>query len=425
MPIPGVTTVIKDRFYTVSRQDAPVGPRIVVIAKRSTASGTGGIADLDVIRATNEADVITAFGNGSNCHRAYVELVSAGAERVFIVPLPSDTAWTHSTGTVTSTSAGGDIFQLAFNAAEAAIPDIIVPWGRGGHPYEWENPATPANDTSIEVGFHADNTTTITSNWAYKVAVATKAISENTNPCISVMGIKPASYPDNLSERVTPAQISTHLSLPNLPNRDTSSLWATVGPYVTIVAAEVKPVNYVNAGIAWSPLTDMGYSNGAAHLAATMSRLPSYSSVVNKPLYNVDQLRYTPSRVQQTSLSDKGVNSVVINFNKIPVFGEGLTFSQSTSDYTRLSTKRIVDEATLVVRQVCQKYVGQPSTIEVRNSMETAITSGLRGMQLLGALLGSDFNVTYIPAQNKAIIDLVLTPAFELKTIEVQVAIAL
>ena len=91
----------------------------------------------------------------------------------------------------------------------------------------------------------------------------------------------------------------------------------------------------------------------------------------------------------------------------------------------RLSTKRIVDEASLVIRQVCQKFIGEPSNIQVRNAMETAITSGLRGMQLMGALLGSDFTVSYVPNQNKAIVDLVLTPAFELKTIEVQVAINL
>jgi hypothetical protein len=57
--------------------------------------------------------------------------------------------------------------------------------------------------------------------------------------------------------------------------------------------------------------------------------------------------------------------------------------------------------------------------------METAITSGLRGMQIVGALLGSDFTVSYIPNENKAIVDLILTPAFELKEIEVRVAISL
>jgi hypothetical protein len=57
--------------------------------------------------------------------------------------------------------------------------------------------------------------------------------------------------------------------------------------------------------------------------------------------------------------------------------------------------------------------------------METAITSGLRGMQIVGALLGSDFTVSYIPNENKAVVDLILTPAFELKEIEVRVAISL
>ena len=411
MATPGVKTIIRDRFYSVSRQDAPVGPRIVAIAKRSTASGTGSVADLDVVRASNEADVITAFGEGSDAHRAYLELILAGAGRVYIVPLPSDTTWNHTTAAVTSSSYGGSVFDAAFIAAEAAIPDVIIPWGRGAHPDEWA--ATPS---SPDFGFYADNSTTVTSNWAYKVAAKVKDISENINPCIAVMGVKPY---DGASESMTPGQVNTHLALSYIPNRDASELLKEVGPYVAIVATEVKPVNYV------SGTTEFGYANGAANLAATMSLNPSYSSVVNKPLYNVDSVRYAPTRTQQAALGTKGVNSVIINFNKIPVFGEGLTFAWSTSDYTRLSTKRIVDDATSVVRQACQRFVGEPSNIQTRNAMETAITSGLRGMQIVGALLGSDFTVSYIPNENKAIVDLILTPAFELKEIEVRVAINL
>jgi hypothetical protein len=423
MAIPGVTTLIRDRFYSVSRQDAPVGPRIVVIAKRDTADGTGGISDLDVVRVSNELDAITAFGSGSDAHRAFLELVTAGAERIFIVPLPSDTIFQHSACTVTSATFGGSVFDAAFVAAESAIPDMIIPWGRGAESNDWNaNAATPSDDR--EYGFHADNNLAYDSNWAYKVGVAVKSISENTNPCIAVMGVKPflASNVVNgagTAERMTPSQVATKLALAGLPNRDSGDAWKAVGPYVTIVATEIKPVNYK------SGTTDFGYSNGAAFLAASLSRLPSYSSVVNKPLYNVEALRYAPTRTQQQALSTKGVNTVVLNFNKVAVFGEGLTFGQTTSDYTRLSTKRIVDEASLVIRQVCQKFIGEPSNIQVRNAMETAITSGLRGMQLMGALLGSDFTVSYVPNQNKAIVDLILTPAFELKTIEVQVAINL
>jgi hypothetical protein len=122
MALPGVKTIIKDRFYSISRQDSPVGPRVVVIAKRTTSNGTGNVADLDVVLCTNEKDVITAFGENSHCHRAYSELVSGGAERIFMVPLPSDTTWNHSTAAVTSTSFGGSVFDAAFAAAEPICP---------------------------------------------------------------------------------------------------------------------------------------------------------------------------------------------------------------------------------------------------------------------------------------------------------------
>jgi hypothetical protein len=86
---------------------------------------------------------------------------------------------------------------------------------------------------------------------------------------------------------------------------------------------------------------------------------------------------------------------------------------------------RIISECSLLVRQVCQKFVGEASTIQVRNSMETSITSSLRGMQQLGAILDSDFNIRYIAEENKALIDLVITPAFELRNIEVQMSVEL
>lgn len=415
MAIPGVTTLIRDRFYSISRTDTPTGPRIVVIGRRNTANNTGNVSDLDVVQATTEADIITAFGDGSDLHKAFLELVAGGAERIFMVPLPSDTAWTHTgTSDVTSSSYGGSVFDAAFTAAETALPDIIIPWGRGGNNLDWDA-TTGSTPNSDEYGFHANNTATVIQSWAYKVAQKVKDISENTNPCIAIMGVKP--YDSGTKEVMTPAQIASHLSLSTLASKADSAL-KEYGPYLVVVASEIKPVGYRN-----SAGTNMGYSNGASATAASISRLNSYSSITNKPLYNVEGLRYVPTRSQQLTLTGKGVNSVLLNFNKIAVYGDGVTFAAENSDYIRLSTKRIVDEAASIVRQACQKFVGEPSTVQMRNSMDTAISSALRGMQLLGALLSSDFNVTYVPAENKAIVDLVLTPAFELKTIQVQIAI--
>ena len=183
---------------------------------------------------------------------------------------------------------------------------------------------------------------------------------------------------------------------------------------MTVIASEVKPVNYK---------ADWGFANGATTFAAAISRMASFSSPVNKIAYNIASIRYNPTRTQQIILSDKGLNFIALNFNKVPTFIEGNTFSPAGSDYTRISTFRIISEATTLIRQVCQKFIGEASTLQTRNSMETAITSALRGMQQMGALLDSDFSVSYIPSQNKAFVDLVLTPAFELKNIEVQVSI--
>ena len=133
MALPGVKTIIKDRFYSISRQDIPVGPRVCLIAQRSInpthADGTEYVQDLDVVQATTESDIITAFGENSPIHRGYIELIAGGAERIYIVPLPAAAVWDHTNGTITDGAATPvDIFDAAFAAAEASQPDIIVPW---------------------------------------------------------------------------------------------------------------------------------------------------------------------------------------------------------------------------------------------------------------------------------------------------------
>lgn len=420
MALPGVKTVIKDRFYSISRQDIPVGPKICLIARRSTADNTGNVKNIDVVQATSEQDVITAFGENSDAHRGYFELVAGGAERIFIVPLPSDTVWVYSSGAVTSSSFGGSVFDAAFEAAEAVQPDIIIPWGRGCLTSDFDLTAGATPDHPGDAfGFVADSVASANTLIA-KVGAKVKDISENSFPCFAVMGVKP--YVDGSSQIMTPGEVSTHIGsggLSTLISRDNATFLVNgandgYSKYVTVIVSELKPVNYK---------AEWGFANGATTFAAAISRMASYSSPVNKIAYNVASIRYNPTRTQQLVLSNKGLNFIALNFNKVPTFIEGNTFSPAGSDYTRISTFRIISEAATLVRQVCQKFIGEASTLQTRNSMETAITSALRGMQQMGALLDSDFSVSYIPSENKAFVDLVLTPAFELKTIEVQVSI--
>ena len=429
MALPGVKTVLKDRFYTLSRTDIPAGPRVLAIATRTTADGTSdgsnAVFDYDPYYATNEKAVIAAFGEASGCHRAYLELVSGGASRVYIVALPKGTtdANIQSKVAVTVTGDGTDHnhgshipFDKAFEAAESAQPDIIVPWGRGGHPLEWEETATPGDDP--EFGFYADTTSTAANSMVKRVADAVAEITDRSHPCFAVMGIKPfvddSDTGRSTTGAMTASQISSHLALANMPSREASGMGDT-GPYVSVVASEIQPLGY--------DLSTFGYSNGAAMYAGFIAQIVSFSAPTGKIVYNVQGLRYNPTRTQADSVSTKGVVPVALDFGRVPVWVDGVTFGKSTSDYVRLSTLRIAFDAVQLVRRIAQGFIGEGATVANRNALETAISAALRSMQQAGALVASDFIVSYFPAENKALVDLVITPAFELRNIEIQVAI--
>lgn len=424
MALPGVYTTVKDRFYALSRTNIPIGPKIVVLGKRSTADGTGDVVDLDPYNLQDEKNVVTAFGYGSDIHRAFLELLSAGATRVTVVALPSDTEFDYATGTISSANfdAAYDddetLFEVAMAAVESAEPDIFIPYGRGSSPGEWTDPATPDfnadypydDDYSTYFGFYADNSSTVEYSFAKKIIDRVAEINENTHPCLAVMGIKPYI---GTTESMTPGQVSSHMALTNLVDKEDIT---ESGFFLAVVQGEVKPVGYPTA---------FGYANAACTFAGSLAELDSWSSPTGKPLYNIDQIRYKLTNTLKESVSALGVIPVSLNLRRQPVWVDAMTFSKEGSDYARVTTIRIVNDATNMVRQTAAKFIGEVASTENRNSLETAITSGLRGMQQVGALLASDFIVTYDEANNKAIIDLVLTVAFEIRTIEVRVSVLL
>lgn len=438
MSLPGVTTVIKDRFYAVSRIDIPQGPKLLIIARRTTANGTEdssgrAIYDLDVYNVQGEQELGVVFGPESDIVRGYLEAAAGGASRISVVALPADTTFNHSQGTIASssyTSAGGsDLWGDLWAAVETAQADVIIPWGRGSSSEDWDDHSTPATPGTTEFGFYADNHTDPTKSWARKVATEVAAITANAHPCFAVMGIKPWVGQTDITGGMTPGSTATHLGLTNLIDRNDNGIvnldnvaddhkMGTAGSYLTVVGTEIKPLGYEDS-YSW------GWSNGAAMYGGFTCQLDSWSAPTMKRIFNVAAIRYVPTRTQQLSLITKGIVPVALNFKREAVWVDALTFANDRSQYTRLTTVRIVHDAVQVVRDVAQNYIGEAATLEIRNALETSITNGLMGMQKLGALLSSDFTVTYFPRESKAVIDLVLTPAFELRNIEVQVSINL
>ena len=112
MALPGVSTVINDRFYTISRVDIPQGPKVLILGRRTTADGTedsagNPIYDFDVYNVASEKEAGTVFGPESDVVRGYVEAAAGGAQRVSIVALPADTEFDHTNGTISSDSYSG------------------------------------------------------------------------------------------------------------------------------------------------------------------------------------------------------------------------------------------------------------------------------------------------------------------------------
>lgn len=406
--LPGVTTIINDRFYALTRTNIPTGSRVLAIGTRDTDDGTEDVPDLAPYVATSEKDVIAAFGEGSQLHKAYVELLSGGAPQVILIPLPSDTTFTNNTAAIASASyTGEDLWDDLWNEVETAQPDIVVPWGRGGGPTDWESPATPGNDT---IGFYANNSTTLANSWIKKVADKVSAISGRSNPCFAVLGVAPFTT----SETMTTANVITHLNLSNLIDRE-DDLFET-GMYVSVVATELRPLGYP---------AEWGWSNGACYYAGAISKLDPQSSPTGKAISRVERLRYSPGRTVQSDLIDLGVVPVGVDFQRNPMWVDSMTFTKTGSDFRRLTTLRIAFDAIQVVRQASRQFIGEASSLLSRNSMETAITAGLRNMQISGALLASDFTLTFIGVENKARVDLILTPAFEMREIEISVSVQL
>jgi hypothetical protein len=442
--LPGVNLVIKDQFLGVSRTDIPIGPRVAIIGRRkaagelatpntagtsafsnpaypSTVNLSANVADLDPVSPTTEQEVINYFGIGSDLHRGYIEAQRGGASFITCIALPSDTVYNNNSGTITSASyaavGGTDLFADAFSAAEVARADIIVPWGRGSGPNDFQDPATPGDD-DLHYGFFADNSATVANSWAYKVATQCARITADSHPCFAVLGVKPYIGISTGDGGMTPAQVVTHLTLPNLADRNGTESAILLGHYVTVVATEIEPLRY-------NQYVNFGFANGAATYAGAVTKLDSWSAPTAKTIFNIQRVRYNPTRTSQTNLVDLGVVPVALNFNRVPNWIDGQTFAKDGSDYRRLTTLRIVYDAVLLIRQISQKFIGEAATTATRNALETAVTSGLRGMQQMGALLASDFTITYIGLENRAIIDLVLQPAFELRNIEVRVSVQL
>lgn len=180
------------------------------------------------------------------------------------------------------------------------------------------------------------------------------------------------------------------------------------------------------------PLTNQLYFlNGATHYAALISQLRPESAPTNKVLKGVRVVRYNYSLRQLNLLTGKRYVTFRLKNGSL-IVTDGCTTAPKLelagvtrdSDYVRLSTVRITQEAIKVVRGACEPFIGEPNQMPQYNALNTSIKGALEAMRAAGAL--SDYKFTVVAESgtlDAAKVTLLLVPMFELRRISVEIGL--
>lgn len=190
-----------------------------------------------------------------------------------------------------------------------------------------------------------------------------------------------------------------------------------IGKYISVVAT---------LPILSNPSATRSYAaTGAPTYAGFYSALPAVSAPTNKLLRSLR----LPFRVGLAKLDQLAGQRYVTFHGKRRgiVVSDAPTAARPTSDYQRLSTVRQVKAAVDAIRRAGEPFLGEGMTGALVAALDTAIDSQLKALVKGGLIRSYQHQVIATPQQRilgQATVELKLVPAFELRQITVQVALA-
>jgi len=166
-------------------------------------------------------------------------------------------------------------------------------------------------------------------------------------------------------------------------------------------------------------------SDNVGGYAGLITTLPAYSSTTNKAILGCYGVDYVMSPAQLAVVSGYNLVSLRLKNGRI-VVTDGVTTAGTTSDYTRLTTMRIVNDAVQGARTVAEPFIGEPNDVIHRNALDTAIRNHLKGMVSFGALTTFTLAINATKAQmisGNLYVTIVLVPKFETRVITINVSL--
>lgn len=197
-----------------------------------------------------------------------------------------------------------------------------------------------------------------------------------------------------------------------------------ISPYLQIVAGP-------EVGLVVPGSLRRQWVSGVTHYAVLVnSTLPQFAPT-NRPLLNANQLRYGFSMRQLNELVGHKYVTFHTKNNQIRVVdavttAPDLAIGEDTikSDFTRISTLRIMNYMVGRIHVACEAFIGAPNEFYNYNGMNTAIRAELDDAVQRGIIQDATYSIRLGDSLDTAEVSLNILPQFELRTINVTVALS-
>jgi len=443
--LPGTTVEVLDQGLRISRP--PSGPKILLLGMTTSTNANATPYVPYSISANSITTAYNSFKNAdgtiSELNKSLYEAYIGGGRNIELMNiLPT------ASGSFVDVDDRYGYLGEAYDTILNYNVDMVVPVGA-------------RLDDSVTANYHTGAGTSW--SFGYQLANFCYQATKNNNTCLGFIGVKGATasasgaptlgeietwvsgletytdctYYDGTTESGTGNPINYSLVATTTEQQpanyaggdvtDAKGNRVDIGAYISVVAANVRAANDVAVEL----YPTIGYYNAdaAASYCGMVASLAAKSAPTNKVVYGV---------ILQQSLSESQANRLagkryvtLLSKPKGVVVASAMTGAYRISDYyksdyTRLSTVRIVHDAINFVRETTDQFIGEPNNAPQRNAMSTAIENALKTMQENGALRRFNFNIYSSPTDQvlgRATVELLLVPAFELRQVTVIVAL--
>lgn len=174
------------------------------------------------------------------------------------------------------------------------------------------------------------------------------------------------------------------------------------------------------------------YGSPAIAYAALNASLAAYSAPTNKKVPGCSAMRFKLSNKQMNDLTGKRMvcfkykGEGTSTASTVPYVVDGATCGLKTSDYTRLTTVKVVTQVVDEVREVSDPFIGEPNTVEQRNALAALISKRLSYLKEKGVIQYYEFEISatnYQVLLGECSIALTLVAPQELRKITTVVAL--